>query len=143
MSLNRARSLGCLSNVFFPNYNYSAVTLSLSVKDTTTIHKTFMLSLLNRLGFQATIPRSVAFAPKQLVGIGITPMNVIITQRKVKFMYRHLCANKELGKALLINLQWAIAQAGRLQPIFKSDYRINYIENPWLIQLHNSLRYMT
>ena len=34
-------------------------------------------------------------------------------------------------------------QADRRQPIFTSDDRIEYIENPWVIQLHNSLKAMT
>ena len=64
-----------------------------------------MPSLLNRLGYQSTFPRAVAFAPKNIGDIGIAPMNIIITQRKINFLYRHLRANKELGRAIIINLQ--------------------------------------
>ena len=36
-----------------------------------------------------------------------------------------------------------MVQAGRRAPIFTSDNRIDYIENSWVIQLHNSLKSMT
>ena len=99
--------------------------------------------LLNKLGFQASFPRAIAFAPRHIGGIGITPMNVIIVQRKLRFLYSHLRQNSDLGHAILINLQWAMVQAGRQNPIFTTDDRIDYIENNWVIHLHNELRMMT
>ena len=48
-----------------------------------------------------------------------------------------------MGKACLINIRWAMLQAGRRNPIFTSDDRIDYIENKWIIHLHNTLRLMT
>ena len=93
-------------NVYFvPSYTYSAVTLSLPTNDIHKIHCTFMPLLLNKLGFQASFPRAVAFAPRHVGGIGITPLNVIIVQRKVRFLYSHLRHNSDLGKAIIINLQ--------------------------------------
>ena len=50
---------------------------------------------------------------------------------------------KEIGKSLLINFKWAIVQAGHRKPIFTTDDRIDYIENRWFIQLHDSLQLMT
>ena len=90
---------------FVPSYTYRSVTLSFTVHDTNNIHRTFMSSLLNRLGYQATFSRAVAFEPKYIGGIGITPMNVIITHRKIKFLYRHLRSNKDLSRAIIINLK--------------------------------------
>ena len=91
-----------------------------------------MPMLLTKLGFHPTFPRSIVFAPKQFGGIGIPPFNVIITQRKIKFLYKHIRARTEIGKVMLINLQWAQVQAGRVNPIFTSDDRIDYIENSWV-----------
>ena len=68
---------------------------------------------------------------------------MIITQRKIKFLYKHLRARTEIGKVIIINLQWAQVQAGRMNPIFTSDDRIDYIENNWVIHLHHELRSMT
>ena len=34
-------------------------------------------------------------------------------------------------------------QAGRSNALFTSDDRIDYIENPWVIQFHNELKRMT
>ena len=89
---------------FVPSYTYSAVTLFLPTKEINNIHCTFMPLLLNKLGFQASFPRAVAFAPRHIGGIGITPMNVIIVQRKLRFLYSHLRKNSNLGHAILINL---------------------------------------
>lgn len=131
-------------NVYFvPSYTYSAVALSLTTKDIHKIHCTFMPLLLNKLGFQASFPRAVAFVPRHVGGIGITPLNVIIVQRKLRFLYSHLRHNSDLGKAIMINLQWAMVQAGRQNPLFTTDDRIDYIENSWAIHLHNELSRMT
>ena len=67
---------------------------------------------------------------------------MIITQRKIKFLYKHLRARTEIGKVIIINLQWDQVQAGRVNPIFTSDDRIDYIENNWVIHLHNELKCM-
>ena len=52
-------------------------------------------------------------------------------------------AQTDIGKVITINLQWAQLQAGRLNPIFTSDDNIDYIENAWVIHLHNKLKTMT
>ena len=82
----------------------------------------------------------MVFAPTRIRGVGITPINVIIAQKKIQLLHSHLRKKTELGKACLINIQWAMLQAGRRNPIFTSDDRIDYIENKWIIHLHNTLR---
>ena len=99
------RSLDSLFHVFFPSYTYGAVSLSLNITQINKIHRNFMSILLTKLGFYSTFPRSIVFAPTHIGGIGITPFNVIITQRKIKFLYRNLRANTEISKVILINLQ--------------------------------------
>ena len=64
-------------------------------------------------------------------------------KRKIRFLYSHLRHQSDLGKAILINLQWAMVQAGRQNPLFTLDDRIDYIENNWVIHLHNELSRMT
>ena len=99
--------------------------------------------LISRLGFQSAFPRAVVFAPKHIGGIGITPFNTIILQSKLQFLHRHLRQKTELGQAILIKLKWATIQAGRRRPIFTSYYRIDYIENEWVLHLHKSLQQTT
>ena len=89
---------------FVPSYTYSAVTLSLPTKEINAINRTFMPLLLNKLGFQKSFPRAVAFTPRHIGGIGITPMNVIIVKRKICFLYFHLKQKSELGNEIIINL---------------------------------------
>ena len=43
----------------------------------------------------------------------------------------------------MINLQWAMVQAGRQNPLFTTDDRIDYIENNWVVHLHKELSRMT
>ena len=57
-------------------------------------------------------------------------------------MVRQLRAGTDLGQVLLINLRWAQLQAGRQAPLFTSKYNIEYIENVWVIQLHNAIHGM-
>ena len=72
----------------------------------------------SKIGYQVTFPRSVVFAPSHIGGVGITPINVIITQKKIQLLYRHLRKGTELGKACLINIKWTMLQAWRRNPIF-------------------------
>ena len=114
---------------FIPSCTYSGVSLSLPKSQIHQVQCIYMPMLLTKLGFHPTFPCSIAFAPKHLCGLGITPFNVIIIQRKIKFLYKHLRSRTEIGKVIIINLQWAQVQAGRVNPIFTSDDRIDYIEN--------------
>ena len=75
---------------FVPSYTYSALSLSLENVEINKIHRTFMPLLLNKLGFHSTLPRSIEFAPRNKLVIGIKLVNVIIPQRKIKFLYGHL-----------------------------------------------------
>ena len=140
--LTRKETWVAYTMYFVPSYTYSAVTLSLPMKNITRVHQIFMPLLLNKLGIQSTFPRAIAFAPRHIGGIGITPFNVVILQRKINFLYCHLRANTELGKVILINILWAQIQAGRANPILTSDDCIDYIENKWIIHLHNELKQM-
>lgn len=140
---NKLEAWTAYTMFFVPSYTYSAVTLSLNDSDIKKIHRTFIPTLLPKLGYQSTFPRSVVFAPQHIGGIGLVPFNVIITHRKIQFLIRHIRKNTELGTTILINLKWAMLQAGRQNAIFTSDDRIDYIENQWAIQLHNELKRMT
>ena len=88
--------------------------------------------LLPILGFQSSFPRAVTFAHKSIGGIGLVPLNFVITQRKITFMMPQLRSDTELGKVLLIHLRWAKLQSGRQAPVFTSKDNIEYIENPWV-----------
>ena len=90
---------------FVPSYTYSVVTLSINDTDIKKIHRTFFPTLLPKLGYQATFPRVVVFAPQNIGGIGIVPFNVIITQQKIKFLQRHLRKNTEIRNSIIINLK--------------------------------------
>ena len=113
--------------------------LALNHAEIEQLHRLYIPRLLPRLGYQSSFPRAVIFAPKTLGGIGLVPLNTIITQRKITFMLRQLRANTDLGRVLLINLRWAQVQAGCREPIFTSNKNIDYIENAWAIQLHKAL----
>ena len=91
---------------FIPSLTYSTVTLSLSQSVITRMHSTYFPDLLPKLGYQATFPRSFVFAPRHIGGVGLTPLNVIIAQKKIQLLYRHLRKGTELGKACLINIKW-------------------------------------
>lgn len=105
--LTRKEAWVAFTMYFVPSYTYRAVTLSFNMAQITKIQRIFMPMLLNRLGFHSTFPRSIVFAPTHLGGMGIVPFNVIITQRKIRFLYRHLRAQTEISKVIMINLQWA------------------------------------
>ena len=90
---------------FVPSYTYSAVTISLNDTDIKKIHRTFVPTLLPKLGYQETFSRAVVFAPQNIGGIGIVSFNVIITQQKIKFLQRHLRKNTEIRTSIIINLK--------------------------------------
>ena len=92
---------------FIPSVTYSAITLSLPMKAITRIHSLYLPVLLSRLVYQSTYSRSIIFAPKHIGGLGITPLNIIITQHKLQFFHRHLRQKTELSKAILINIKWS------------------------------------
>ena len=55
---------------------------------------------------------------------------------------RQIRTQTQLGQCAIINLKWAQLQAGRRNIILTSDDTIEYIENRWVIQLHNQLQDM-
>ena len=118
--LTRYEALISYSQFFIPSVAYGAVELSLTHVEIEQLHRIYIPRLLPRLGYQSSFPRAVTFAPKIVGGIGLVPLNTIITQRKITFMIRQFRAHADLGKVLLINLRWTQIQAGRRAPLFLS-----------------------
>ena len=76
-------------NVYvLPSLTYVSLSLFLQQSTIDNIHKRYIPALLPKLGFQATFPRETVYAPKSVVGIGILHLNLLIVQRKIKFIYR-------------------------------------------------------
>ena len=75
-------------------------------------------------------------------GICIVPYHTLITQRKLTLLVQKIRTQKQLGQCIIINLKWTKLQAGRRNVILTSEDTIEYIENIWVIQLHNQLQDM-
>ena len=95
------------------------------------------------MGYQSSFPRALVYPLKAVGGIGNIPINVLITQRKIQFIYRQLRTQSELGKVLPINFQWAMIQIGKRALVFTTTNNISYIENAWVVQLHEELANMS
>jgi hypothetical protein len=73
--------------------------------------------LLQALGFNATTPMAVVFAPLELGGIGFRHLFAEQGAAKTRHMLQQIRLNSLVGQNLVIMMQWAQVKAGISKPI--------------------------
>jgi hypothetical protein len=73
--------------------------------------------LLQALGFNATTPSAVVYAPLEIGGIGFRHLFAEQGTTKMRHMLQQIRLNSLVGQNLVIMMQWAQVEAGISQPI--------------------------
>jgi hypothetical protein len=95
-----------------PSMQYSAPAGTLTLKETTTMNSILTQANLSNVGYNRNTPLSVAYGPKNLGGIGMSDLFVEQGTAKTAMILKQVRANKELGRLIRCQYQWAQRVAG-------------------------------
>ena len=122
-----------------PSLCYGSVIQSFPISTCEIMHKKLLPFLLPKLGYPATLPRPIAFGPRESGGCGILDINAVLLSQKIQYLIKHVRAKTEIGILLRITLRWAQLQAGISAPVLSQSTRLKYIESEWLQHIQEGL----
>lgn len=85
------------------------------------LQKPLIAAHLTSTGFPSSFPRALAHAPRSMLGLGIPTLHVTQGSTSTLKMLRHIRLGTELGRQILIDVDWAQLEAGTSYGIFTSD----------------------
>jgi len=66
------------------------------------IHQISTSTILNKMGYHRTLPRSMVFAPKHFGGVGLRNLQTEMEMQQIIMLLRHLRAKTPLGQTMEI-----------------------------------------
>ena len=73
-----------------PSLFYGGIIQSFTISVCETMHKKLLPYLLPKLGYPTTLPRPIAFGPKESGGCGILNFNAVLLSQKIQYVIKHL-----------------------------------------------------
>ena len=83
----------CYLAVYIASVTYSLPSTSLTAKQCDNIQKALTTKILPRLGYHHTFPQSIAYAPKEMGGMGLLTIEGEQAVAKISAMVMHIRAN--------------------------------------------------
>lgn len=108
-------------------YSLSAVTIS--EKITNKIQAKALESFVPALGYNRGFPRDVLLGPSDFGGASIPRLHTESNIQQIEILLTNICAQTDLGKLFMINLNWIQILAGIDEMYLNSTQEISYINN--------------
>jgi hypothetical protein len=121
--------------VYFPSLTYGLPSTSLTFKQITSIQRYAIKKFISGMGHDRSTPRSLIFGPTEFGGFGVRHLYTEMMGLKIDSIISHLRANKQLGQATKMNIDYLQLHTGIEAPILTSRESLTYISHNWLIQL--------
>eukprot|EP00957_Ditylum_brightwellii_P210694 15365271-Ditylum_brightwellii.AAC.2 len=112
--------------------SYPLSTTSFDAAEVKKLHKSAILHILPKLGYQRNFLRAVAFGTKFSGGIGMTHITAAQLSSKISGAVKHVRTQTKTGQKFLTMTWWAQLSAGTGVPILEEICPLPYLEGKWL-----------
>jgi len=89
-------------------------------------------AFLGAMGYARTFPRSVAYAPQELGGLGLRHLGQEQGVQKVLQVLKHLRTNTTIGKLIQLQINTMQLTSGIFQPLLQDTCPLPWQENDWI-----------
>jgi len=103
------------------------------------VHQLSTSTILNKMGYHRTLPRSMVFAPKHFGGVGLRNLKHEMETQQIVILLRHLRANTPLGRTMEILIRQYQLWAGLSQPILMDTSPCPWVPNKWLSRIRRTM----
>jgi len=125
---------------YIPALTYPLPATWLSVQFLERIHKLSTATILNKMGFHRTLPRSMVFAPRSMGGVGMYNLNHEQATQQMITLIRHLCTNSQLGQTLEIMIRQYQLWAGIGSHVLSDMQPCPWIPSNWLASVRQLMK---
>ena len=137
MSKHQARV--AFQMIYLPTITYCIQACSFTLKQMETIQAKAIEYFLPAMGYRRTSARALVHGPLEMGGYNIPHLYAIQGSQKIIAIINHIRAQTELGKLLVLNLNWLQILVGRGKQLFSDNYEVCFVPDNWLF---NVKRYM-
>jgi hypothetical protein len=123
--------------MYLPSISYSLSAGILNEAQAAKIQSPITRAFITLMGFNRTTPTAVAYGPTEFGGVGLRHLFSEQGTRKNQAILQQIRDNTNLGKTMIILLQWAQLVAGISLPIFiDTTRRLPHLKDELWIQTH-------
>jgi hypothetical protein len=133
--LSRKQIIMAFNMMYFPAMKYGLPAASFSLENIERIQKYTIDKFLSAMGYDHSTPRDLIFGPEEYGGFNIRHLFTEMMGMKLDLIISHLRSDSNLGKALLININYIQLISGVEEPILSSKQNIPYIESNWVLHI--------
>ncbi len=124
---------------FVPAIAYPLPATWLSDQFLERIHRLSTATILNKMGFHRTLPRSMVFAPRSMGGVGLCHLGHEQMAQQIVTIIRHLRVHLQLGKTLEILIRKYQLWAGTREHVLSDTTPCPWIPDHWLLSVRKAM----
>jgi hypothetical protein len=125
--------------VYISSLKYGLPSVSLTWSQIDQIHKYAVDKFLSVMGYDHSTHRTLVYGPAELGGLGVRHLYTETLGMKIDTVMSHIRAQSDLGKTLIININYIQLLSGLAAPILLSRDDIRYIPNNWILHIRTFL----
>ena len=137
--LNRQCGNMVYHSLWLPKVKYIAGIVNFKKKQWNNIQSPILNECLACSGYNRRMPRAVVFGPAQYGGMGWEEINTTAMYEATNLALKHLKRDDDVGKLIKINIETTQLLAGVGTPVLELNTCIKYLEDSWIMTLHNHL----
>ena len=139
--VNRRTARKAYQTIYLPSMGYTLPLTSFTRAELKKIQQAPIGVLLPSMGFNRNMPQVVVFGPTDMGGIGIRHLYIEQGSKQAALMLKHIRANTNIGKTLVICLRWYQRALGTSAPaLSQPDLETPHAEGNWIMTLNEYLR---
>jgi hypothetical protein len=137
--LTRRQARVAYSMIYCPSMTYSLVATNLSETQLDNIQRLAVDKFLSAIGFNHGFPRAIVYGPLSFGGLNFQHLYTEQCGAKIGALVQHVRAEKKLGTAMTINLNWTQLTSGLLEPVLTTAKPIRYMADNWFLHIREFL----
>jgi len=103
------------------------------------MHQHSTSTILNKMGYHRTLPRTLVFAPRAMGGVGLVNLQNEMEIQQILILVRHLRAATPLGKAMELLIRQYQLWAGFKEHILTDSSPCPWIPDRWLSRVRRTI----
>jgi len=103
------------------------------------VHQISTSTILNKMGYHRTLPRSMVFAPKHFGGVGLRHLQQEMEAQQIIMLLRHLRAHSPLGQTMEILIRQYQLWSGFSQSVLMDTTPCPWVPDKWLSRIRRTM----
>jgi hypothetical protein len=137
--LNRHQMQLAFNMMYIPSMKYGLPATSSSIQNIEYIQRYAVDKFLSAMGYDHSIPQDLIFGPQELGVFGIRHLFTEMMGMKLDTIIARIRADSNLGKAMVININYIQLICGMEEPILTSTRKLPYINTNWILHIREFL----